>query len=286
MPDAAGQTLPSSLREAVRRDLRPVRPLRRPAIRALWLSPWAIALLIASEAVFGLRRDAPALGLALTWGASVLEMALGLLLIAAALREAVPGTTLTRRIVGLAGATALLAVVSITWVTWTLSPTRINPAGSAAGLADLLRRDAPHRAAAAGDFRLARRARLPAPPRCRRRALRSRLRPARRCRLAPVLSLLRSAPCLQRPRRRGRRRVRARDRHCRTSRAARVALRRVQRLKAQGFTASGLTASGFRLQAYARLRGSCSGCECRQPGPLLARSPTADPRPPSAALGC
>jgi len=127
MPDAAGQTLPSSLRDAVRRDLRPVRPLRRPAIRALWLSPWAIALLIASEAVFGLRRDAPALGLALTWGASVLEMALGLLLIAAALREAVPGTTLTRRVVGLAGATALLAVVSITWVTWTLSPTRINP---------------------------------------------------------------------------------------------------------------------------------------------------------------
>jgi len=127
MSDTAGQTLPPSLREAVSRDLRAVRPLPAPAIRALWLSPWAIALLIASEAAFGLRRDAPALGLTLTWGASGLEMALGLLLIAAALREAVPGTTLTRRVVGLAGATALLAVVAITWVTWTLSPTRINP---------------------------------------------------------------------------------------------------------------------------------------------------------------
>ena len=127
MPDVSGQTLPPSLREAVSRDLQPITPLPRPAIRALWLSPLAIALLVASEAAFGLRRDAPALGLVLTWGASGLEMALGLVLIAAALREAVPGTSLTRRTIGFAGGTALLAVVAITWVTWTVSPTRIVP---------------------------------------------------------------------------------------------------------------------------------------------------------------
>src|SRR3954454_6663393 len=100
MPDAEGRALPPALREAVSRDMRAVRPLPAPGIRALWLGPWAFALLIASEAAFGLRRDAPALGLALTWGASGLEMGLGLLLIAAALREAVPGTALTRRVVG------------------------------------------------------------------------------------------------------------------------------------------------------------------------------------------
>ena len=124
MPDFLDARVPPGLREAVARDLRPVRPLARPAVRALWLAPLAILLLVASVVAFGLRRDSPALGLPLTWGASTLQMFLGLVLIAAALREAVPGTSLTRRALGTAFATVLIAIATITWATWIVSPTR------------------------------------------------------------------------------------------------------------------------------------------------------------------
>ena len=127
MPDLLDARVPAVLREAVARDLRPVKPLARPAVRVLWLAPLAILLLVASVVAFGLRRDSPALGLPLTWGASTLQMFLGLVLIAAALREAVPGTSLTRRALGTAFATVLIAIATITWATWIVSPTRIAP---------------------------------------------------------------------------------------------------------------------------------------------------------------
>jgi hypothetical protein len=127
MSESRASAVPLSLREAIGRDLRPVRPLAMPAVRALWLAPLALLLLVASVAAFGLRRDFPAVGLALTWGASILQMLLGLSLIAAALREAVPGTTLTRRALGVLFATASIAVITITWATWAASPTRIAP---------------------------------------------------------------------------------------------------------------------------------------------------------------
>jgi hypothetical protein len=119
--------VPEALRAAVARDLRPVRPLATPAVRSMSLVPFALMLLLASVAAFGLRGDAPRVGLPLTWGASSLQMMLGLLLVAGALREAVPGTTLSRRALGAAFATALIAVMTITWLTWWASPTRIGP---------------------------------------------------------------------------------------------------------------------------------------------------------------
>jgi hypothetical protein len=119
--------IPARLRTAVERDLRPVAPLARPAIRSLALLPFALLLLVASVVAFGLRRDAGALGLMRTWGASTLQMALGLTLVAGALREAVPGTTLSRRALGTSFATAMIAVLTITWMTWSASPTRVSP---------------------------------------------------------------------------------------------------------------------------------------------------------------
>jgi hypothetical protein len=124
--DLQGGASPA-LRDAIARDLRPVRPLARPAIRVLWLAPLALLLLVASVAAFGLRRDSPALGVTLTWGASGLEMVLGLGLIAAALREAVTGTSLTRRALGTAFVTTVIAIGTVTWLTWIVSPTRIAP---------------------------------------------------------------------------------------------------------------------------------------------------------------
>lgn len=118
---------PDSLRVRIGRDLAPVSALPPPARRALPLLPVAAALLFASVAAFGLRGDAPALGGLLTWGASIAEACLGLLICAAALRESVPGTTLTRRALAALSAAAVLAITLITWLTWLGSQTRVAP---------------------------------------------------------------------------------------------------------------------------------------------------------------
>jgi hypothetical protein len=119
--------VPAELRAIIARDLRPLAPLPAPARRSLRIVPIAVALLFAAVAIFGLRRDAGRVGLFLTWGASTLQMTLGLALVVAALREAVPGTTLSRRVAGVAFGSAVIAVVAITFLTWTTSPTTIAP---------------------------------------------------------------------------------------------------------------------------------------------------------------
>jgi hypothetical protein len=125
VPDSERVELPDPLRSAVVRDLRAVRPLRGPGARVLWLLPIAGILLIGSVLAFGLRIDSPRLGLMLTWGLSIGQMAASLVLMRAALQEAVPGTTLSRRAIGLAFGTGMSAVVTITWITWLASPTTI-----------------------------------------------------------------------------------------------------------------------------------------------------------------
>jgi hypothetical protein len=119
--------VPDELRALITRDLRPIAPLAAPVRRSLGLVPIAVALLFAAVVIFGLRRDAGRIGLLLTWGASTLEMILGLALVVAALREAVPGTTLPRRVAGIAFGSAVVAVLTITFLTWAASPTTIAP---------------------------------------------------------------------------------------------------------------------------------------------------------------
>jgi hypothetical protein len=119
--------LPPAIRAIVATDLRAVKPLPPPLARLVWLAPVAILLLFAAMLVFGLRRDAPRLGILLTWAASIFQMLVGLGLMGAALRESVPGTTLPRRLVGIAFASALILVLTVTWMTWAASPTVVAP---------------------------------------------------------------------------------------------------------------------------------------------------------------
>lgn len=119
--------LPPILRDAVARDLQPIAPLAPPARRTLVLVPIALILLGASPVVFGLRVDSPRLGIPLTWGASVLQMAFALVLIGAALREAVPGTLLPRHLLQLLLGAAVAGVLALTGITWSVSPTTIAP---------------------------------------------------------------------------------------------------------------------------------------------------------------
>ena len=104
-----------------------MQPLANPWRRALGLVPIALVLLVISAALFGLRVDSPDLGFSLTWGASVLQMLVGLTVMGFALREAVPGTLLTRRTAGLILATGIVLVIAITWTTWVTSPTFVPP---------------------------------------------------------------------------------------------------------------------------------------------------------------
>ncbi len=83
--------LPDELRARVARDLRPVRPLLPPWKRALLLAPAAALAFAAVPGALGLRGDLSTIGPLLAWGGSLAQLGVALVLITAALREAVPG---------------------------------------------------------------------------------------------------------------------------------------------------------------------------------------------------
>ncbi len=120
--------LPERLRREIAADLRPVRPLPHPALRAAEMAAWAFVVFLLVRWQLPLREDASRLGWALLWGAAAAEGLAGLLLSALALREAVPGEGVgpTRVALALAlGAAVQLAVGILTW--------RGTPLGATAG---------------------------------------------------------------------------------------------------------------------------------------------------------
>lgn len=119
--------VPPALEATVKADLRAVRPLPSPAQRALRLSPLAAITLVAASSVFALRGDAGSLGWVLTWGASAAQAVFALWLIALALRDAVPGRSLSASAVLLAAGSVLGFSIVLTLRTWDLSPTMIVP---------------------------------------------------------------------------------------------------------------------------------------------------------------
>lgn len=114
--------MPPPLRARLAADFAPVRRLWPPYARVLWLLPMALGLLVAAPLVFELRLDAPRLGWEGTWGVSSLQAVAGLVLVGAALREAVPGLGWSRRAVALWLALPVLVVASVTLASWEASP--------------------------------------------------------------------------------------------------------------------------------------------------------------------
>ncbi len=114
--------LPERLRQLVWADLRPVRPLPRPALRALEVAVWAAALFVLLPALWPLRSDAPVLGWGLLGGATTAETLAGILLAGLALREAVPGSGVSRARVGLALGLGASTQLAVGLLTWTMSP--------------------------------------------------------------------------------------------------------------------------------------------------------------------
>ena len=87
---------PRDLRDRIARDLRPVRPLRSPSTRALVLVPLAAAIVFAVPALRFFRSDMQALGVVRGWGFSYAQAVAGIVIVALALRESIPGRSLSR----------------------------------------------------------------------------------------------------------------------------------------------------------------------------------------------
>jgi hypothetical protein len=118
--------IPELLRARIAADYEPVRPLASPLLRASWLLPLAVMALFAAPVVFDLRGDAARLGLVGTWGASSLQVAIGLALAGAALREAVPGREWNHTAIALWLAVPLTVILLVTLGSWETSPAVIR----------------------------------------------------------------------------------------------------------------------------------------------------------------
>jgi hypothetical protein len=114
--------LPASLRARIASDYGPVVPLRRPLIRVAAMLPLAIVALCAAPLWFSVRIDAPRLGWFTLWGASLLQTLAGLIVVAAALRESVPGRAWSRPAIAWWVALPIVIVVCVTMASWNASP--------------------------------------------------------------------------------------------------------------------------------------------------------------------
>lgn len=115
-------TAPAELRERLAADYQPVRVLRSPWTRALAIVPLAIVALVAAPIAFNVRPDARALGWLGVWGLSILQTVAGVVVIGAALREAVPGRDWSRAAVAAWLSIPIGLVVAVTAISWQVSP--------------------------------------------------------------------------------------------------------------------------------------------------------------------
>jgi hypothetical protein len=114
--------LPPVLRVRLAADYQPVRPLRGPLTRAAGLMPFAALALVAAPLWFELRVDLPRLGWLQAWGWSLMQSAAGVAMVAAALREAVPGRGWARGALALWLMLPIALVAVATWTTFAASP--------------------------------------------------------------------------------------------------------------------------------------------------------------------
>ncbi|MFV2073345.1 MAG: NrsF family protein [Thermoanaerobaculales bacterium] len=118
------ETIPESLRRAIAEDFQPVEPLppawkRTLVVAAVMAVGFSIALVAFK---FSLRPDMPQIPLWLSWGCTILQLLVGVLLVGMALREAVPGSAVPTGAAALAIGTAVLMQILVGVATWMHSP--------------------------------------------------------------------------------------------------------------------------------------------------------------------
>jgi len=112
--------VPTGLRERVFADLRPVRPLAEPWKRALAIAPLGLALVAVVHARYGTRAD---LGAGMLWGLSLLQMAVAVGMVVAALREVIPDRALSVPTQVALFAAGFALAIGVTYLAWHASGT-------------------------------------------------------------------------------------------------------------------------------------------------------------------
>jgi hypothetical protein len=110
--------MPADLRARIASDYAPVRALPSPWRRALWVLPAAMVSLVAAPIAFNIRSDATSLGWIGVWGPSLLQFAAGLAVVAAALRESIPGRSWSRGAIALWLMMPVVIVIAVTLLSW------------------------------------------------------------------------------------------------------------------------------------------------------------------------
>jgi hypothetical protein len=113
--------------DAVRAEHRAVRPLPAPWRRVLALAPLGALLALGAPLLWGWRQNLGSLGSGLAWGLAAFQVLVGLWIVGAALREAVPGRTLSPAAVAVTVLAALGVEVGVTLLTAVEVPTTVPP---------------------------------------------------------------------------------------------------------------------------------------------------------------
>ena len=121
-------SVPADLRARIRADYSAVRPLPSPLVRALWCAPFVALALLAAPTYFNVRSDAAQLGWFGSWGTSLVQVVVGFALIAAALRESVPGRSWRAGAIGLWIVTPIVLAIAVTVASWEASPVTLQRA--------------------------------------------------------------------------------------------------------------------------------------------------------------
>jgi hypothetical protein len=127
---------PDALLAAISKDLEPVKPAPLPSRLAMRLAPFAVAI-SSLILLIGIRKDAAVLGPFLTWGASITQFSLAIMLTWIAARESTPARRLPTNLVWLAMVATALVVVGASLWTFAVSPLakplRVSPLVMALG---------------------------------------------------------------------------------------------------------------------------------------------------------
>ncbi len=114
--------VPAELRSRIHADYVAVRPLPSPWVRVLWCAPFAVLAFLAAPTYFNVRADVVQLGWSRGWGASLIQVVAGFALLAAALRESVPGRSWSTGAIAMWIVTPIVLAIAVTLASWEASP--------------------------------------------------------------------------------------------------------------------------------------------------------------------
>lgn len=114
--------LTEALRRAVAADIEPVKPLPPPWVRILWAGPLAVVMAVGTLVAFGLRSDLQGVEVVIAWLPMILQISLGLAVLAIALQETVPGMRVAKPVVYGVCISALALHLAVNIIMWLRDP--------------------------------------------------------------------------------------------------------------------------------------------------------------------